>query len=66
VTCICDARRLHRPARFQENPDDRARQDELNVGAEATGAVPAAPAVEELAAVRTQPRKDVLEIGRGG
>lgn len=28
--------------------------------------MPAAPAVEELAAVWTQPRQDVLEIGRGG
>jgi hypothetical protein len=28
--------------------------------------MPAARAVEQLAAARTQPRKDVLEIGRGG
>jgi hypothetical protein len=48
-----------------KHADDRARQDELNVGREATGAMPAAPAVKELAAVRAQPGKDVLEIGRG-
>jgi hypothetical protein len=48
-----------------EQADDRARQDELIVRREATGAMPAAPAVKELAAVRTQPRKNVLEIGRG-
>lgn len=48
-----------------EQADDRARQDELNVRREATGAMPAAPAVKELAAVRTQPGKDVLAIGRG-
>ena len=48
-----------------EYADDRARQDELNVRTEAAGTMPAAPAVKELAAVRTQPRKDVLEIGRG-
>jgi len=57
---------LHRPGHFQEHPDDRAREDELNVRAQAAGAVPAPTTLEELAAVRTQPRKDVLEIGRGG
>ncbi len=54
--------------RFEEQPDDRARQDELNVRAKAACAVPAAP-VEQPAAVRTQPRHDVLEVGcrgRGG
>jgi len=51
---------------FREHSDDRARQHELNVRAQATGAVPAARAVEKLAPARTQPRTDVLEIGRGG
>jgi hypothetical protein len=53
------------PRGSDEQADDRARQDELNVRTEVTGAMPAVPAVKELAAVRTQPRKDVLEIGRG-
>jgi len=48
-----------------EQADDRAREDELNARREATGAMPAAPAVKELAAVWTQPGKDVLEIGCG-
>jgi hypothetical protein len=52
--------------RLHEHADDRARQDELNVSAEAASAMPAAPAVEELATVRTQTRNDVLEVGRGG
>lgn len=43
-----------------------ARQGKLNVSAEAARAMPAAPAVEELATARTQTRKDVLEVGRGG
>src|SRR5256885_16301004 len=52
--------------RFQEHPDDHAGQEELNVCAEVTGAMPATPAVEELAAARTQPSKDVLEVGCRG
>ena len=38
----------------------------LNIRTEASGAMPAAPAMKELAAVRTQLRKDVLKIGCGG
>ena len=51
---------------FHEQADDRARQDKLNIRTEASGAMPAAPAMKELAAVRTQLRKDVLKIGCGG
>jgi hypothetical protein len=51
---------------FQEQPDDRAGQDELDVGAKTAGAVPAAAAVKELASVRTHSREDLLEIGSGG
>ena len=50
---------------FQEQSEYSACQDELNVDAEASGAMPAAP-VEELAAVRTQLREDVFEVRRGG
>src|SRR6476620_9375906 len=50
---------------FQEQSENSACQDELNVDAEASGAMPAAP-VEELAAVRTQLREDVFEVRRGG
>jgi len=60
---------LHRHgsrAPFQKHPDDHAGQEELNVCAESTGAMPATPAVEELAAARTQPSKDVLEVGCRG
>jgi hypothetical protein len=50
----------------QEQPENSACHDELNVCAEASGPMPAAP-VEELPAVRTQLREDVLEVGcRGG
>jgi hypothetical protein len=49
----------------QEQPENSACHDELNVCAEAAGAMPAAP-VEELLAARTQPRDDVLEVGCGG
>ncbi len=38
----------------------------MNVSAEAAGAMPAEPSVEELATVRTQTRKEVLEVWRGG
>ena len=60
---------LHRHgsrAPFQKHPDDHAGQEELSVCAESTGAMPATPAVEELAAARTQPSKDVLEVGCRG
>jgi hypothetical protein len=56
-----DRERNRQRGGFQEHPDDHAGRDELNVCAEATGAMPAAPTVEELAAARTQPPKDVLE-----
>jgi hypothetical protein len=51
---------------FHQQADDRARQDKLNIRTEGSGAMPAAPAVKELAAVWTQLRKDVLKIGCGG
>src|SRR6478609_10772309 len=51
---------------FHEQADDCARQDKLNIRTEASGAMPAAPAMKELAAVRTQLRKDVLKIRCGG
>lgn len=54
------------PGWFHEQADDRARQDKLNIRTEASGAMPAAPAMKELAAARTQPREDVLKIGCGG
>jgi hypothetical protein len=51
---------------FHEQADDRACQDKLNIRTEASGAMPAAPAMKEFAAVRTQLRKDVLKIRCGG
>jgi hypothetical protein len=51
---------------FHEQADDRARKDKLNIRTEPSGAMPAAPAMKELAAVRTQLRKHVLKIGCGG
>jgi hypothetical protein len=51
---------------FHEQADDCARQDKLNIRTEASGPMPTAPAMKELAAVRTQLRKDVLKIGCGG
>jgi hypothetical protein len=50
----------------QEQADDRARQDELNVRGEATGAMPAAPAVKELAAVRPQADAAPSVVGLNG
>jgi hypothetical protein len=51
---------------LQEHADDRARQDKLHVRAETSAAVPATAAVKELAAVATQLRKDMLEVGCAG
>jgi hypothetical protein len=50
---------------LQEQPENCACQDELYVGTEPSGAMPAAP-VEELPAVWTQLREDVLEVRCGG
>jgi hypothetical protein len=64
--CGAQRRPWSSPSRaFRSRADDRARQDEVNVRTVATGAMPAALAVKALAAVRPQPRQDVLEIGRG-
>jgi hypothetical protein len=51
--------------RFQEQPENCACQEELNAGAEASGAMPTAP-MEELAPARAQLREDVLEVGCSG
>lgn len=63
---MLSAGRLPPAVWLQERADDRAGQEQLNVCTEASGAMPASAAVKELAAVRTQLRKDVLEIGCGG
>lgn len=50
----------------QEGAENRARQQELEVGRETTGAMPAVTAVEELGSARAQEWHDVLQVGGGG
>jgi hypothetical protein len=57
--------RLPSPPRSDERADDGARHEELDLGREASGSVPATAAVKELAPTWAQEREHVLEIGRG-
>lgn len=56
----------HQRGGFTSRPMIAPARTKLNIRTEASGAMPAAPAMKELAAVRTQLRKDVLKIGCGG
>ena len=58
--------RSRHPGWPEQQSDDCAGREELNVRAQAAGAMPAESTVEELAAAQPQPRKDVLEVGRTG